>query len=286
MLRFRRVLLVVLLAIAAGWMVHAPDRRPGLRVVPELVEIAHAAPIVRPPASGVPQLLRVDPLGCLQQARAHYDRRVRDYVCRFTRQERLGDRLGPRQVARAKFREGPFSVFLHIVQNADKARRVLYVQDRIVRGDRQYAVIEPEGALARLLVRSVERAIDGPEARRASRRSVADFGFARTLDLIIQHARTARGQGCEALRFTGRGVVDGRPTYVIERRLPPETAALNHWPDALLIVDIDVEWLVPVRCRSFDDPDGRRLIGEYTYTEVSFNVGLAAGDFDVSANGL
>jgi hypothetical protein len=281
----RRTLLAVLLS---GLCLTSALRRPQpTRAGFELVESANAALSATPLAeSRIPALLSADPLAFLKQARNDYDRRVRDYVCRFTKQERVAGVVGPLQVADVKFREGPFSVFLHILQNADKARRVLYVKDALVREGAQYCTIEPEGAIARLLVPSVERPIDGPEARRASRKTVADFGFARSLDLIIQYADIAARKGLHPLQYLGPGTIDGRPTYVLERRLPVESPADTSWPDALLVLHLDQEWLVPVSCTAYSDPEGRVLLGEYVYTNVSFNVGLLPRDFDPATYGL
>ncbi|MEK6236226.1 MAG: DUF1571 domain-containing protein, partial [Planctomycetales bacterium] len=48
---------------------------------------------------------------------------------------------------------------------------------------------------------------------------------------------------------------------------------------------IDDEWKVPVRTEDYDWPakagDPPVLMGEYTYTQLRFNVGLRDLDFDV-----
>src|SRR5262245_11474554 len=107
--------------------------QPTRSAVPDLIDSAHAAPTPVASERHTPSLLYDDPLAFLKEARLAYDIRVRDYVCRCSKREQLGGVLGPWQVSEAKFREGPFSVFLHILENADKARRVLYVKDQRVR---------------------------------------------------------------------------------------------------------------------------------------------------------
>jgi hypothetical protein len=283
----KRAMLIVLAAVTAT-QVSGLGPRSAESAVAQIVDKAHASSTsTRPPVSRIPQLLQADPLAFLRMARQEYERKVRDYVCHFSKQERLTEKLGPRQLVDVKFREGPYSVFMHFKENPGNARRVLYVKDRIVKKGEQYAVIQPEGAIARLLVRSVERAVNGSDARSASRRTLADFGFARSLELIIQYAAVAQQQeGRSVLRFAGEGRVDGRPTYIIERRLPPEIRAKNGWPDTLLIVHLDQEWLVPVCCKAFSDLAGRRLVGEYVFTAVSFNVGLSDVDFSPGTYGL
>jgi hypothetical protein len=238
---------------------------------------AHAAPILR--------LYQDDPLAYLKQARDDYDRRISDYVCDFTKQELLGGRLGKEQLAQAKFREGPFSVYMHITQNPTQARRLLYVKDRIIKKDRQQMVVQPEGPIARLLVNSVERPIDGREARRSARKTIADFGFARSLDMCIKYADIAKEKGRLDMRYVGEGEVDGRPTYVIERHLPIDDTSYP-WPDARVIIHMDQEWHLPVACYSYEDLEATRLLGKYVYTNVRLNVGLQATDFDRKTYGL
>jgi hypothetical protein len=255
---------------------------------PQFVEQAHAAPEAAEPMSSRASAraqLQSDPLQFLKDARRDYDRKVKDYVCTFAKQEYIGGRLTDIQESNVKFREGPYSVFMHVTKNAGKARRVLYVEEGLVKDGEEYAIIQPEGAIARLFVDSVERAIQSEEVRRASRRAINEFGFARSLGLIIRYAEMTRNQGNLKLRYVGEGSVDGRPTYVLERRLPKEGLG-TIWPDVLLVAHIDQEWLVPVSCTSYADLHGSQLLGRYVYTHVNFNVGLTDQDFNRKTYGL
>ncbi len=260
-------------------------RRAMADPIPQILETAEATSI--PAAYARPILRRYhdDPLAYLKQARNDYDRRIHDYVCDFTKQELLGGQLGKEQLAQAKFREGPFSVYMHITQNPTRARRLLYVKDRIVKDGRQQMVIQPEGPIARLLVNSVERPIDGRDARRAARKTIADFGFARSLDLLIEFADLAKEMGRLDIRYIGEGEIDGRPTYIIERLSPIDDTSYP-WPDARVIVHMDQEWHLPVACYSYEDLDAKHLLGSYVYTNVRLNVGLQDTDFDRKTYGL
>lgn len=229
--------------------------------------------------------IRRNPLGYIERIRGDYGRRVRDYTCRLTRQEFLGSRLGDEQVAEIKFREGPYSVFMHMIENPGQARRVLYVKDRFVENGQQNAVIEPESPIARLFVSSVRRPIDGEDAKLASRKRIDEFGFANALDLLIKYAKQSAEIGRLDLTFTGTGEIDHRPTYIFKRRLPIHEDP-TRWPDALLVVHIDQEWELPVACFSYADTGGRDLLGKYVYTDVNLNVGLQAVDFDPQSYGM
>ena len=116
-------------------------RRAMADPIPQILETAEATSIPAAHARPILRLYHDDPLAYLKQARNDYDRRIRDYVCDFTKQELLGGRLGKEQLAQAKVREGPFSVYMHITQNPTQARRLLYVKDGIVKKGRQQMVV-------------------------------------------------------------------------------------------------------------------------------------------------
>lgn len=258
---------------------------PPTSAVPALLETASATPISPIGGSSFLPSVQIDPLAYLHKARRDYDHSVRDYSCRLTKQELLGKKLSKEQVVEVKFREGPFSVFMHITKNPDQARRVLYVKDKFVKDGAEQAVVEPEGPIARLLVRSVLRPIDGRDAQKVSRRLISEFGFARSLDLVIKYAELAQAQGRLDLRYAGEGMIDGRRTHVLERRLPYDSAS-REWPDALVVVHMDQEWNLPVACYSYADPDGKQLLGKYEYSNVRLNIGLPQTDFEPATHGL
>ncbi len=60
---------------------------------PQILETAEASSIPSAHVGPILRLYQDDPLAYLKQARDDYDRRIRDYVCDFTKQELLGGRL-------------------------------------------------------------------------------------------------------------------------------------------------------------------------------------------------
>jgi len=91
--------------------------------IPALVHPAHATPVLQNPAVSETIALQIsDPLAYLQKARRSYNTKVRDYICTFSKQELLGTQMSRKQVADVKFREGLFSVYMHIHTNPAKAR--------------------------------------------------------------------------------------------------------------------------------------------------------------------
>lgn len=218
-----------------------------------------------------------DPIEFLRYCRTYYEATIVDYRGRFSKQERIKGRIRDEQVTEIRFREKPYSVDMRWVRNPGKASRVTYVAGRHVENDREMACIEPSGIVG-LLVTSVKRDIHSPEAREESRRTIDQFGFKNSLDLIIKYCEKATGESGYSLTFKGMEAFQGRPCYVFERRLPYD-GEQGIYPDRLLVIQIDSEWLVPVGVFAYSDSEGRELLGRYVFTEIEYNTGLSDADF-------
>jgi hypothetical protein len=105
-----------------------------------------------------------------------------------------------------------------------------------------------------------------------------EFGFEATFALFDRSNSLAIRNNVLELSYTGDGEVDGRPTYVLTRRLPYE-GENGPYPDAKLVVHFDQEWLVPTAVFSYADADEKELLGSYVFTKVELNPGLTDGDF-------
>ncbi len=258
---------------------------------------AHRTPSVVTPAIALPtpaprpgisndEMARTDPLGLLRLALQRYQKSISDYQCTFTKQERIRGKLGQEQEIQVRFREMPFSVLMEWTRNPGDARRVLYVQGQWRNGDGEdLAKIEPQGAIARLLVKSVALPINGSTAKAQSRRTIDQFGFGNALKLIIDYAASATQSGQGSLVYAGEGTQNGRPTWILKRTLP-YTADGGEWPDRVLIVHIDREWLLPVACYTYADDAQQTMLAKYEFSNVRLNTGLAASDFDAQVNGF
>ena len=223
---------------------------------------------------------RLDPIELLRRGRERCAREVQSYSCVFLRQERLDGKLTARQSIRVLYREEPQSVYMIWDRDAVRVKRALYVKDRLLNDNgEELALVEPAGAVIRLFVSQVRIPIHGKEARKSGRFTIDQFGFLRVLDRILRdNARLARLGG---LRWTceGSGVIDGRPTRKLIRRLP-YTGAGGAYPDARLVVHLDREWLAPVAIYSFADEHERILLGSYVTTQVRLNPALADSSFE------
>lgn len=219
-----------------------------------------------------------DPMGFMKMCREHYLDTVSDYRCRFHVKERIGGVETGEQEMEILFRENPYSVDMRWVKNPGLARRVTYVAERWHRDGREQALIYPSGLLALLAPAGVKRHIHAPDVQRAARRTIDLFGFKHTLDFIIEYCEMAQGDPSFDLRYVGRGEVNGRLTFVFERRLP-FTVENAPYPDRLQVINIDCEWLVPTACLAYADDAREQFLGRYITTDVEFNIGLTDEDF-------
>jgi len=264
--------------LISGWA--TPTKAPGLGATPAVAEPAQAPTETTNYQDPIDRMAHESPLELLREAQRRYRDSVVDYTCYFTKQENLYGRMTAVQGAQVRFRAQPFSVFMHWVQNPDKARRVCYVAGKWTTKDGEPAALcEPEGAIARAFISKILRPIHGAEAKAASRRTIDQFGFASTLDLIIKYSLIAQQRGELKLTHLGDGEVDGRPTYVFERRLP-YTGEGGEYPDRVLVYHLDKETLLPVLCASYADEAKQELLGQYMYTRVQLNIGLTDAHFE------
>jgi len=279
-----RVVTGLLLAIAFCVQCHQlavnNDPQTSVRIEKAPSNVAYAS-IRQPQPTGdrYEAMAQSDPTELLRTALDRYERSVHDYVCTFTKQELVNGRLTAEQETRVKFREEPFSVNMYWTKNADKAQRAIYVEGKWTdKKGQKLAMVEPAGAIARLLVTHVMRPIDGPDAKASARRQIDQFGFANSLQLILKYCDLAAAKKELGLKYVGQGSVADRPTYVLERRLP-YTGEGGCYPDRVLVVHLDKEYLFPTCCVAYADDEKQVLLGRYVLTDVTFNVGLTDKDF-------
>jgi len=221
------------------------------------------------------RLAESNPTEFFQYALREYRNRVRDYTCTFEKQEVLQGKMTKKQVISVKFKE-PFAVFMKWVRNPSLVDRVLYVKGR----NDDKALIKPAGILGWLVPTHVKRKVNGPDSKRASRRPLDKFGFANAIQLVLDVNRQAAKANELWFRYKGTGMIDGRPTWVFERRLPNKPC----YPDQRLLVHVDQQWLVPTALYCYDVRNN--LLGCYVYRDVTFNLGMTDKDFTARANGL
>lgn len=231
------------------------------------------------------RLARTEPLGFLQACINHYDENIDDYRCRFVKQERIDGSWGAEQHIDIKFRESPFSVDMTWTQNAGRASRVNYIKGHRVSDEGEELLqAYPKGVLGLLVPNGVQRPIYGEAALATSRKPIDRFGFRNSLELIIRFCKLAADSPEYELEFKGMETFNGliefepRECYVLERRLPFDMDDPTY-PDEVLDIYIDSEWLVPVGVYAYADNDRDVPLGKYLLLNADFNVGLTDDDF-------
>lgn len=233
------------------------------------------------PARTVAALTERDLLELTRRGRQRYEREIRDYCCTFLKQERINGKLRPREEIKVRYREAPTSIYMIWQKNASEAKRALFkdTKDFLDSKNRKVARVEPNGAIVRLFVNDVRVAIDGPEAHRTSRRSIDEFGFKSTFELLERYNRVGEENGVLDIRYGGEGTIDGRPTYILIRHLPYDGPE-GIYPDARMVLHLDQEWLLPTAVYCYADHEGKELLGSYVFTNLRLNTGLSDADFN------
>ncbi len=225
-------------------------------------------------------LAEQDPMALVRMGRERYTNEITHYRCVLTKQERLGDELTAVQRIEIRYREKPHTVYMIWQENADQAKRALYMDDAqfVDKKGQKLARVEPAGAIARLFVKDLFVQIHGPEAQKSSRRAIDECGFKSTFDLLERFNAIAAERGVLDLHYGGTGEVDGRPTYVITRNLPYEGPA-GAYPDARMVLHLDQQWLLPVAVYSYADRTEKQLLGSYVFTQVELNPAFGTDAF-------
>ena len=303
--RYKNSLLAItaLLAVALAGLNHVsmPDATAQQLLVPSAAESVPAlvatvgpkraarveplaSPITRRSAPGLqtPEALaKAAPWALARLGCERYQREIREYTCVFLKQERIGGKLRDVEEIEVRFREQPKAVYMIWRQNADQAKRVLFkdTPEFVNKKGEKVARVEPAGALIRLVVSDVLMPIHGKRAHQSSRRSIDEFGFRSTLNLLDRYNQLGEDHGVLDLRYDGEGEIDGRPTYKIVRFLPYD-GPYGIWPDAKMVMHIDQEWLLPTAVYSYADREGTKLLGSYVHTNVRLNPSLGAEAFE------
>ncbi len=217
---------------------------------------------------------KTDHIALLKYAQEHYRKRVQDYSATLVKQERINNTLKPVETVDVIFKERPFSVLMNWKKNAGKVNKLLYVEGQY---DNKM-VVHPTGLFS--ILKSARRSPQSKEARQSSLRTCDQFGFYRSMASLLEIYTLAQEQGDLRIGYLGKTLVDKRPCIAMERILPVK----KEYPYARLVMEFDVEYLVPTAVTSYDWQG--RLLGRYVYKNLRFNIGLTQDMFTTEANGL
>lgn len=229
------------------------------------------------------QLAKIDHVALLEEALTVYRTTpVRDYTCTFAKQERIDGDLGKRQVTRVRFLAKPFAVAMMWTENPPRGDALIYVSGWWKSKDgKSQMLVRPTSSFLRALVGgSILRDPEGPDATKASLKPVTAFGLESMIQNLLDVYRQALDRGECQMRYDGVSTVGDRKCIVLLRLLPPDKG----YPAERTKTYLDVETLMPLRVIGHD-LQGRLLV-DYTFTDVQYNVGLMLADFVPQANGI
>ncbi len=206
---------------------------------------------------------------------------VKDYTALFSKAEFVKGRV-VNQSMELKFREKPFSVYLHCRSKPDAGREVIYVA-----GANEGNLIVRDAGL-KGIVGAIELAPDDPRVMEECRRPITQIGIAKILEIetaLWQKDRDADPDNVEVTFFAGTKIetVECDVIEVRYRQRTPDTQF------ALTRIYFESETKFPIQVEHFDwsrdKDDSLPLVERYTYRDLKINVGLSESDFDPRAIG-
>jgi hypothetical protein len=220
-----------------------------------------------------------DPLALVDEALHRCRHEVQDYECIFTKQERVKGVLLKKSINRVMYRDRPFSVMFVPLGEGRSVKRALYVEGKLKNNRGQECMlVEPLG-WRRILVDSAQIALKDSRVLSRNRNTIDQFGFRKTLERFQRVNRWAQQRGVLDLRYSGEGLVDGRPTFMLIRHLP-YSGPQGELPDAKVILQLDQQWMQTVSVHCYSDERETKLLASYLITKVQFNREFADGTFE------
>jgi hypothetical protein len=242
-----------------------------------------------PGSSDLEKLAATDQQKLLEHALSKYKKRdVKDYTCTLLKQERIKGDLKKEQTIEVKFTPDPFRVAMHWTKNPPLADAILYVkgQWKDDDGESQLLARPASGFFQMLTGGSVLKDPDGEEAMKNTLRPVTQFGFVNSFESLIEVYRDAQTAGDLKQEYLGMMDYDGKSAMVLLRTLPEKP----EYPAHLTYIFLEADSLLPVKVLAYGwetDANGEpRLLANYEFHGLKFNVGLTAKDFTPEANNI
>jgi hypothetical protein len=221
--------------------------------------------------SSIARALRV-----IDQCQARYES-VRDYVCTFSKRERINGRMTTPHVMLMKARTRPRSVYLKFRQPA-AGREAIFIEGR-----HAGKVLAHDVGLGRLIAGTLHLDPIGARAMSDCRHPITEAGIGPLLNTVETRWTAELDSSESRVEFREGQLVGSRPCSVIEvTHSRPD-------PDFMFYqvqLYIDHELGLPIHFEAYDWPAKPKalpeLVEEYTYSDLRLNVGLGDIDFDVS----
>jgi hypothetical protein len=202
--------------------------------------------------------------------------KTRDYTGTYTRQERVGGKLGAEQVGEMKFRVNPVGVYVRFARPEASAGMEVAYSAAKKDGKLRY---RPAGVAGRKGFQAL--APDDPKFLADHRHPVTDWGMGPIVELIATAVAREKTLKNPVEVFTGDYQFAGRNVtkFEIHTRRPH---AFRY--AASMVVYVDKETKLPLRFEAYGDAKPGSSEGElleaYSFTDLKFNNGLGENSFD------
>ena len=162
------------------------------------------------------------------------------------------------------------------LENAPKGDHVLYVD-----GERDnQMLVRPTKEFHRFLAgKQVLRDPESKEVMEGTLKPITVFGFKNSLEKLLEVYRLAESRGELETGYDGIATFGDREVLVLTRHLPER----DEYDGEKTVIYIDTEYLVPVMIAAYDWSDESRLVAQYVFTDIKFNMDLTDADFTPSA---
>jgi len=182
----------------------------------------------------------------LREARERYRREVRHFSATLERRQNKSEKPGglskwERIRLRVREKGGPWAVYLYWEKGPIERLEALYVHGKY---EDKVWVKHP---LLRLLP-PFSFELRDPVVMKENRHPITKAGIGRLMDSLLDQCELAEkaGDAAEAFEYLGRGVVGGRPTIRIARKLPKRDFYYCH----RAVLELDLEWGYPVKIQT------------------------------------
>ncbi len=216
-----------------------------------------------------------EPLRTVRQSLAKLDD-VKDYTATFSKKERLVQRRTKllSQTIKVKVRQEPFSLYLNYQDRRERGREVLYVD-----GDNRGNMLVVEGPRLNNWVIALAPNDDG--VMKESRYPITEFGLKSMAERIIEQWEAESNYGDITVKHYENAKLGDKECLAIESSHPqPQRQFKFHM--TRVFIDKRSRLLVRVEQYGWPTESGQPppIIEQYSYSEISTNVGLTDYDFD------
>jgi hypothetical protein len=228
-----------------------------------------------PDAAQMEKLAREDPVRFLENCLRRYQREVKGYTLVMQKQERLHGKLYPKELMEVCFQDNPHSVYLHWLQGARKAERVVFVA-----GENNGKMLVHPAGIAGRLVKVVERDVTGADAKDSGRYTLDQFGIANGTRRTLKSMQAAQKKGTLRVEYKGEHKVveaGNRVCYTLHRSYEePENDGVT---DLTIYIDKET-WL---QVGSVVKAKDNKVLGDYYFRDIRINPEFKSDQFTRAA---